>query len=186
MDPTTQVITTVGSTLAIFGAFAAWLIRYMDRCIEEVKADTRRQFAEAKDSTQRQFAEAREHNQRQFAEVWRQFADAKDDTQRQFAELRADMQRQFAEAREDTRRGFHEVREDYRRLEDKLDAHGEQIADLRQDVGRLQGVVERSFQPDRFTVAAGREAAAAEGVREARTSYAAGRRGQGPRQNKEA
>ena len=63
------------------------------------------------------------------------------------------------------------MREDYRRLEDKLDAHGEQIADLRQDVGRLQGVVERSFQPDRFTMAAGREAAVGEGVRETRTSY---------------
>lgn len=174
MDPTTQVITTVGSTLAIFGAFAAWLIRYMDRRFAEVKADTQRQFAELRADMQRQFADVQRH----FADVQRQFAEV----QRQFA----DMQRHFAEAREDTRRVFHEMREDYRRLEHKLDAHGEQIADLRQDVGRLQGVVERSFLPDRFTVATGREAAAGEGIREARTSYATGQRGRETRQDEEA
>ena len=75
------------------------------------------------------------------------------------------MQRQFSEAKEDTQRGFDEMRKVYHRLEGRLDAHGEQIANLRQDVGRLQGVVERSFQPDRFTVAAGREAVAGEEVR---------------------
>lgn len=170
MDPTTQVITTVGSTLAIFGAFAAWLIRYMDRRFAEVKADTRRQLEDHKTETQRHFDELRADMQRQFADVQRHFADA---------------QRHFAEAREDTRRGFHEMREDYRRLEDKLDAHGEQIADLRQDVGRLQGVVERSFQPDRFTMAAGREAAVGEGVRETRTSYVAGQGGRESRQHED-
>lgn len=143
MDPTTQVITTVGSTLAIFGAFAAWLIRYMDRRFEEIEADTRRQFAEAREDSQRQFAESRDN----------------------LTECMAGVQRQFSEAKEDTQRGFDEMRKDYHRLEGKLDAHGEQIANLRQDVGRLQGVVERSFQPDRFTVAAGREAAAGEEVR---------------------
>ena len=140
MDPTTQVIATVGGTLAIFGAFAAWLVRYMDRRFEEVKAETQRQFAEVKEDTQRLFAEAKE------------------DTQRQFAESR----QLLAEAREDTRRRFQEMHEAFHRLDDKLDAQGERIADLRQEVGRLQGVVERSFQPDRFTVSAGREATAGE------------------------
>ena len=78
------------------------------------------------------------------------------------------------------------MREDYRRLEDKLDAHGEQIAGLRQDVGRLQGVVERSFQPERFTMSAGREAAAGEGVRETRTSYVTAQGGRESSQDEEA
>ena len=151
MDPTTQVIATVGGTLAIFGAFAAWLVRYMDRRFEEVKAETQRQFAEVKEDTQRLFAEAKEDTQRQFA-------GAKEDTQRQFAESR----QLLAEAREDTRRRFQEMHEAFHRLDDKLDAQGERIADLRQEVGKLQGVVERSFQPDRFTVSAGREATAGE------------------------
>ena len=85
------------------------------------------------------------------------------DTRRQFTESReyvsqrmSDMQRQFSEAKEDTRRGFHEMREDHQRLEDKLDVHGEQMSNLRQEVGRLQDVVERTFQPERFTVAPAR------------------------------
>ena len=188
MEPTTQVVTTVGSTLAIFGAFAAWLIRYMDRRFEELKADTRRQFADM----QRQLDEFKAETQRQFAGVERRFTGVErqftgvlgqfSSVQRQFA----DVQRQLAEAREDTRRGFHETREDYRRLEGKLDAHGEQIAGLRQDVGRLQGVVERSLHPERFTMVAEREAAAGEGVRETKTDYITTRGGRESRQDDEA
>ena len=71
-------------------------------------------------------------------------------------------------------RGFVRMREDHLILEKKLDAHGEQIADLRQDVGRLQGIVERHYQPGRFTVPPVREADASEGIRETRAGYDAG------------
>ena len=155
MDSTVQLVTVVIGVIATHGAFAAWIIRHMDRRFDEVKADTQRQFAEAKADTQHQFT------------------DTKADTQRQFAEL----QRQIVELRDDTRRGFEQVREDNLRLDAKLDAHGEQIADLRQDVGRLQGVIERTWEPGRFALGAAPEAEAGRGVREARAGYGAGRGG---------
>ena len=184
MDSTVQLVTVVIGVIATHGAFAAWIVRHMDRRFDEAKADTQRQLAEARDDTQRQFAEAKadtQHQftdtkadtQRQFADVQRQFTEAREDNQRQFAEL----QRQIVELRDDTRRGFEQVREDNLRLDAKLDAHGEQIADLRQDVGRLQGVIERTWEPGRFALGAAPEAEAGRGVREARAGYGAGRGG---------
>ena len=41
--------------------------------------------------------------------------------------------------------GFAEARDDRRRLEEKLDDHDK-------DVARLQGSVERTYEPHRFTV----------------------------------
>ena len=180
MEPTAQLVTVVISVIAAYGALAAWIVRHMDRRFAEAKADTQRQFAdmqrqfvEAKDDTQRQFADAKADTQRQFADMQRQFIEAKDDTQRQFAEVRADMQR-----------GFDQAREDCLRLEEKMetrfDAQGEQIANLRQDVGRLQGIVERTRQPGRFTVSPVQAADASEGVRETRASYAAEGGSEGP------
>ena len=72
MTPTIHLISTVISIIATFGAFAVWILRYLDR-----------------------------HLDRRFAEVQRQFAEAKADTQRQFDELRAEMWRGFEQARED-------------------------------------------------------------------------------------
>ena len=180
MEPTAQLVTVAISVIAAYGALAAWIVHHMDRRFAEAKADTQRRFAdmqrqfvEAKDDTQRQFAEAKADTQRQFADMQRQFIEAKDDTQRQFAEVRADMQR-----------GFDQAREDCLRLEEKMetrfDAQGEQIANLRQDVGRLQGIVERTRQPGRFTVSPVQAADASEGVRETRASYAAEGGSEGP------
>ena len=88
--------------------------------------------------------------------------------QRQFDELRADMQRGFDQAREDRLRLE-------RKMEDKFDAQGDQIANLRQDIGRLQGIVERTYQPRRFTVLpAQQEVGAGDEVREPRMGYDAG------------
>ena len=65
-------------------------------------------------------------------------------------------------------------------MEGKFDAHGEQIANLREDVGRLQGIVERTYQSQRFTVLpAEPESSASDGVREPRVSYQAGDGGEG-------
>ncbi len=105
----------------------------------------------------------------------RRFAEAKADTQRQFGE----MQRQFDELGADMQRGFDQAREDRLRLErtmeDKFDAQGDQIGNLRQDVGRLQGIVERTYQPRRFTVLpAQQEVGAGDEVREPRMGYDAG------------
>ncbi len=41
--------------------------------------------------------------------------------------------------------GFAEARDDRRRLAEKLDEHGREVA-------RLQGIVERTYEPHRFTV----------------------------------
>ena len=165
MTDTTQLITAAIGIIVACGAFAAWILRRMDRCFAEAKADTERQFREAKADTQRQFREAKADTQRQFDE-------AKAGTQRQFSELRAEMQRGFDQAREDRLRLE-------RRMEDKFDAHGEQIANLRQDVGRLQGIVERTYQSRRFPVLPARsELSAADEVRETRMNYDTGHGGE--------
>ena len=194
MTPTIHLISTVISIVATFGAFAVWILRHMDRHLDrrfaEFKADTQRQFAEAKADTQRQFAEAKADTQRQFAEfkadthefkadTQRQFAEAKADTQRQFAEAKADTQRQFDELKAEMWRGFEQAREDRlrmeKKMEDKFELHGEQIAGLRQDVGRLQGIVERTHQPRRFTALSAQSAlSTGDEVRETRIPYAVG------------
>ena len=183
MTDTIQLVTAAISIIVACGAFAAWILRRMDRCFAEAKADTERQFSEAKADTQRQFSEAKADTQRQFDE-------AKADTQRQFDEakaqaddFKADTQRQFSELRTEMQRGFDQAREDRlrleRRMEDKFDAHGEQIANLRQDVGRLQGIVERTYQSRRFPVLPARsELSAADEVRETRMSYDTGHGGE--------
>ena len=167
-----SVVTAVISIIASLGAFAAWMLRHMDRRFAEAKADTQRQFDGVQrqfDGVQRQF----EGVQQQFEGVQRQFAEAREDTQRQFAGLRAEMQRGFEQAREDRLRLE-------RKMEGKFDAHGEQIANLREDVGRLQGIVERTYQSQRFTVLpAEPEPSASDGVREPRVGYHAGDGGEG-------
>ena len=176
MTETTQLITAaITAAISIIvacGAFTAWILRRMDRCFAEAKADTQRQFDEAK----AQFDDFKADTQRQFDEV-------KADTQRQFDEVKADTQRQFSELRAEMQRGFDQAREDNlrleRRMEDKFDAHGEQIANLRQDVGRLQGIVERTYQSRRFPVLPARsELSAADEVRETRMNYDAGHGGE--------
>ena len=150
MTPTIHLISTVISIIATFGAFAVWILRHMDRHLDRRFAEVQRQFTEAKADTQRQFAEA------------------KTDTQRQFDELRAEMWRGFEQAREDRLRLE-------KKMEDKFELHGEQIAGLRQDVGRLQGIVERTHQPRRFTALSAQSAlSTGDEVRETRIPYAVG------------
>ena len=171
MTPTIQLIATVLSIIASFGGFAAWMLRHMDRRFAEARADTHRQF----DGVQRQFAEARADTQRQFEGVQRQF----EGVQRQFDEV----QRQFAEAKAEMRQGFEQAREDRlrleRKMEDRFDVHGERIVTLHQVVGRLQGVVERTCEPERFTVrSAAPELSAGVEIREPRASHGAGSGGE--------
>ena len=64
---------------------------------------------------------------------------------RRFSEVRTDIDRRFSEVRTDIDRRFAEARDDHRRLEEKLDEHGREVA-------RLQGIVERTYEPQRFTV----------------------------------
>ena len=156
MDPTIQIISAVLGALVVFGAFAAWLVFHMDRRFDEARADTNRRFDQARADTNRRFDEA------------------KADMDRRFDEAKADTDRRFDEAAADTRQGFERIREDHLRLERKLDAQASQIADLRQDVGRLQGIVERTYRPSRFTVPPTREARVGEGVRDAPASYDTG------------
>ena len=104
---------------------------------------------------------------------------------RRIDEVKADTQRRFDEANAGASLGFERMREDHLRLEKKLDAQAVQIADLRQDVGRLQGIVERTYQPARFTVPPAGEARVGDEVREAPTSYDAGPDGEGPERKDE-
>ena len=100
---------------------------------------------------------------RRFAEVDRRFAEAGADLDRRFGEVRTDIDRRFGEVRTDIDRrfagvdhrfaealaamqaGFAEARDDRRRLAERLDEHGKEVA-------RLQGIVERTYEPHRFTV----------------------------------
>ena len=211
MDPTVQLIAVVISALAVFGAFAAWLVRHMDRRFDEAKADTQRQLDQARADTQRQLDEAKADTQRQLdearadmhrrfdeaeanthrrfgeaeANTHRRFGEAEANTHRRFDEAEADTQRRFAEVRADTQRGFDGMREDFRRLESKLDAQSEQMANLRQDVGRLQGIVERTYEPARFTLPSAQEEGVGGGVGEAPASYDTGAGGDDPARSDE-
>ena len=89
---------------------------------------------------------------RRFAEVDRRIAEVRTDidrrfaeVDRRFAEVRTDIDRRFAEVSSAMRAGFADARDDRRRLEEKLDDHGK-------DVARLQGIVERTYEPHRYTV----------------------------------
>ena len=75
------------------------------------------------------------------------------------------MRQQFAEAKENTQRQFAEARDDRRQLMTRLDA-------LFQEIGRLQGVVERTYEPERFTTTPpARRTGAAGAVREPAADY---------------
>ena len=74
----------------------------------------------------------------------RRFDELKVDTLRQFDDLKADMQRQFDAARDERAR-----------LATRLDAFGErqdaladQISDARHSLGRLEGIMLRTFEPE--------------------------------------
>ena len=75
----------------------------------------------------------------------RRFAEVRTDIDRRFAEAGAALDRRFAEVRTDMDRRFAEARDDRGRLVEKLDEHGKEVA-------RLQGIVERTYEPQRFTV----------------------------------
>ena len=222
MTPTAQLIATVFSIVASYGAFAAWMLRHMDRRFDEAKADTQRQFEgmqrqfdgiqEQFEGVQRQFdgiQEQFEGVQRQFDGIQEQFEGVQrqfdvmqgrfdgiqeqfegmqrqfdgvqgqfEGMQRQFDGVQGQfegIQRQFAEFRVEMRQGFEQAREDRVRLERKIDVQGERIVTLHQVVGRLQGIVERTHEPERFTVRpAVPELSAGGEIREPRESYPAG------------
>ena len=211
MDPTAQFVTTVLGALAVFGAFAAWLVHHMDKRLDEANADMNRRFDEANADMNRRFDEANADMNRRFdeanadmnrrfdeanadmnrrfdeakADTDRRFDEAKADTDRRFDEAKADTRRQFDEANANTRQGFDRMHEDNLRLEKELDSQAAQIADLRQDVGRLQGIVERTYQPARFTVPPVQDARVGDEVREAQAGYDSGTGGKDPERQDE-
>ena len=83
----------------------------------------------------RRFAEVGSDIDRRFTEVDRRFAEATAHVDRRFAEITTDIDRRFAEVD----RRFAEARDDRRRI----DEHGKEVA-------RLQGVVERTYEPHRL------------------------------------
>ena len=190
MDPTVQHVATVlGGALAVFGAFVAWLVRHMDRRFDDLEAHMNRCFDEFNAHMNRRFDEAKAHMNRRFdeakAHMSRRFDEAKADTGHRFDEANANTGQRFDEANANTRQGFDRMREDHLRLEKKLDSHAAQIADLRQDVGRLQGIVERTHDPARFVVPPVREVSVGEEVREAPASYDTEPGGEGPERKDE-
>ena len=133
----TLQLTSLGILLAVLRFF----YRRLDRRFTEVRTDIDRRFAEV----DRRFAETTAHVDRRFAETGadldRRFTEAGADLDRRFAEVRTAIDRRFAEVD----RRFAEARDDRWRLAEKLDEHGKEVA-------RLQGIVERTYEPHRFTV----------------------------------
>ena len=150
VDPTVLGGAVVGlvtlqlTSLGIVVALLRFFYRRLDRRFAEVRSDIDRRFTEV---------------DRRFTEVDRRFTEAGAGLDRRFAEVRSDIDRRFAEVdrrfvEADVRfgealaamqAGFAEARDDRRRLEEKLDEHGKEVA-------RLQGIVERTYEPHRFTV----------------------------------
>ena len=140
----TLQLTSLGILLAVLRFF----YRRLDRRFAEVGTDIDRRFAEV----DRRFAETAAHVDRRFAEAGadldRRFAEVRTDIDRRFAEVDrrfVDTDVRFAEALAALQAGFAEARDDRRRIEEKLDEHGKEVA-------RLQGIVERTYEPHRFTV----------------------------------
>ena len=139
------LVTLQLTSLGILVAVLRFFYRRLDRRFAELRTDIDRRFTEV----DRRFAGAGTDLDRRFAEVGT-------DIDRRFAELRTDIDCRFAETLAAMQAGFAEARDDRRRLEEKLDEHGKQVA-------RLQGIVERTYEPHRFTVGMpGRPPAAAE------------------------
>ena len=149
LDPAVLVGAAVGwvtlqlTSLGILVAVLRFFYLRLDRRFAEVRtdidrrfADSDRRFAEVRTDINRRFTEAGADLDRRFAEVDRRFGEAGADSDRRFAEVLAAM-----------RTGFAEARDDRRRIEEKLDRQGK-------DLARLQGIVERTYEPHRFTVGA--------------------------------
>ena len=124
------LVTLQLTSLGILVAVLRFFYRRLDRRFAEVRTDIDRRFTEV---------------DRRFTEGDRRFAEAGADLDRRFAEVRTDIDRRFAEALAAMQAGFADARDDRRRLEEKLDEHGKEVA-------RLQGIVERTYEPHRFTV----------------------------------
>lgn len=85
----------------------------------------------------------------------RRFDEQKADTHRQFDDLKAGTQREFDDLKADMQRQFDAAREERARLSTRLDAFGErqdaladQISDARHSLGRLEGIMLRTFEPE--------------------------------------
>ena len=147
----TLQLTSLGILLAVLRLF----YRRLDRRFAEVD----RRFAEAGADLDRRFTEVDRRLTEAGAHFDRRFTEAGADLDRRVGEVRTDIDRRFvevdrrfveadvrfAEALATIQTGFAEARDDRRRLEEKLDEHGKEVA-------RLQGIVERTYEPHRFTV----------------------------------
>ena len=122
MDSLVQLVAAVVSMTAsfalVFGGIASWFLRRLDRRF---------------DAIERQAREDKADMHRQFDGVQRQF----DGVQRQFDEQRTDVQRQFDA-----------LREEHGRLATRIDALADQLSDARQSLGRLEGVMLHSREPE--------------------------------------
>ncbi len=148
----TLQLTSLGILVAVLRFFYRRLDRRfaeVDRRFAEAGADLDRRFGEVRTDIDRRFTEAGAGLDRRFGEVRtdidRRFTEAGAGLDRRFGEVRTDIDRRFAEALGAMQAGFAEARDDRRRLEEKLDEHGKEVA-------RLQGIVERTYEPHRFTV----------------------------------
>ncbi|MCY4633940.1 MAG: hypothetical protein OXG04_05430 [Acidobacteria bacterium] len=135
------LVTLQLTSLGILVAVLRFFYRRLDRRFAEVRTDIDRRFTEV----DRRFTEGDRRFAEAGARVDRRFAEAGADLDRRFAEVRTDIDRRFAEALAAMQAGFADARDDRRRLEEKLDEHGKEVA-------RLQGIVERTYEPHRFTV----------------------------------
>ena len=154
VDPTVlggAVVGLVTLQLTSLGILVA-VLRFFYRRLDRRFAEVDRRFAEAGADLDRRFGEVR-------TDIDRRFTEAGAGLDRRFGEVRTDIDRRFAEGLGAMQAGFAEARDDRRRLAERLDEHGKEVA-------RLQGIVERTYEPHRFTVGMqGKPPAAARGTR---------------------
>ena len=130
MDPILQLMTAVVSSTAslalVFGGLAGWFVRRLDRRFDAID----RHF-DAID--------------RRFEAIDRRFEAAAGDSRRQHEELKSDMQRQLEIARGERNRLA--IQMDH--LGGRLEGLGDQLGDVRQCVGRLEGAMFGAFEPQK-------------------------------------
>ena len=173
----TAVVSTTASLALVFGGLAGWFVRRLDRRFDSIDRqfeamDRRFQATDKRfeaidnrfdavdkrfDAIDRRF----ETIDRRFVTIDQRFAAL--DKRFEAIDRRFDavdrrfeaVDRRFEALHQDMQRGFDEAREERARLSSRLDGLGQRIdvvsdhlADARQSLGRLEGVVLRTIEPE--------------------------------------
>ena len=156
MDPILQLMTAVVSSTAslalVFGGLAGWFVRRLDRRFDAIDRrfdtaaqETRQQYTELKTDFGRQIGELKADMEKRFDQTWVNMGALKTDLQSQIRELKADMRSQLDIAREERNRLA--IRIDH--LGERVEGLGDQLGDVRQSLGQLEGATFAAAAPER-------------------------------------